>query len=236
MNHKELKQQVLIDLNTILNMSVQEIETKSQHTIPELCELFTTRHRKADITDVLQYESNRLPENWEIKHEQLMFSFPGSMAFDMVKMVKNGFSDGSEPKHKEKTKREYDYSGKELQQRIMNWRHAYQSKDGYTFIENYSSKTMYKEQVIEKYEKSKPNSPIRLCWKYITNPVELEGVHFAWQNPVVTVSCIENSVDHMAFKNKPFAKIEKTFTVNKIEVKDELNRTVGYKFENVLVA
>jgi len=166
---KELKQQVLTDLNTILEMSISEVENNTGEK-PE----------GMKTEDYLFCNQEFLPETWELKHEQLSFSFPGSMIDGITKMVKSKFPEGKTSKHKNKTRKWNDLNGKDFQICVMEMREDFYGKEYLTDKQNLDSR----RGVIQKYKKSVNGDLIRLCWKFITDQCELEGVHFAWVNPV----------------------------------------------------
>jgi len=62
--------------------------------------------------------------------------------------------------------------GKSMQSKVMELREDWQD------IEKRNS-------ILNQYKRAGKNDIIRLCWKFITDPRELEGIHFAWVNPVV---------------------------------------------------
>ena len=62
--------------------------------------------------------------------------------------------------------------GKSMQSKVMELREDWQD------IEKRNS-------ILNQYKRAGKNDIIRLCWKFITDARELEGVHFAWINPVV---------------------------------------------------
>jgi hypothetical protein len=170
MKTQELKQQVMNDLNDILEMSISEIEKQ-----------WEPKSEGMKTEDYLCYNQDVLPETWEIKHEQLSFSFPGTMAHSIAKMVKSKFPNGKIPKNRDKTKRQHDFNCKGFQGYVMELREFYNGREYVSDDDNMAAK----KDVIKKYENSKPCDLIRLCWKFITDPDELEGVHFPWVNPVV---------------------------------------------------
>ena len=63
-------------------------------------------------------------------------------------------------------------NGKMMQAGVMELRQRWQD------VEKRNS-------ILNQYKRAGKNDLIRLCWKFITDARELEGIHFAWVNPVV---------------------------------------------------
>ena len=177
MNAKQIKNQVLSDLAEIQSMCIAEIGGFAEFN--------------GSAEDFIWQNRKELPENWQIQ-EML---FPSDMVPKLLKKVKSDFPNGDEPKHKEKTKKQNDANGIELQKYIHELRQTYQAKtdypEGYTMAIGkkwFSGAELNKKILAEKDAIKKlaaKNDLVAQCWAYISNPKELEGVHYAWVNPVV---------------------------------------------------
>ena len=90
---------------------------------------------------------------------------------------------------------------KEFQRKIQDLREVYQRKadlpEGMSVC--IGGKWMNNKDIISKKQAIKKMAEtdelVRLCWKYISNPVELEGVHVAWkEEPKVIFEPIKETV------------------------------------------
>ena len=148
------------ELNLILKNSLSDIEIQVGKKPEEI-----------KIEDWLFNNREYLPE----KHELKNCSFPGYYVATILKR----FPDDRKAKHKTKTRKWNDLNGKDFQICVMEMREDFQGKGYLTGKQSLDSR----RGVIKKYKKSLKNDLVRLCWKFITDEKELEGVHYPWLDP-----------------------------------------------------
>lgn len=180
MNAKQIKNQVLTDLTEIQSMCIAEIGGFAEFN--------------GDSEEFIWQNRKGLPENWQLKHEQLEINFPSSMVPALLKKVKSEFPSGIAPKSNGIGTGAQTRS-KNLQKYIHELRVKYQAKtdypEGYTMAIGkkwFSGAELNKKILAEKArikKEAEKNGIVRDCWAYISDPRELEGVHYAWVNPVV---------------------------------------------------
>lgn len=213
MKTKDLKNSVLEELQLISDLAMEDVKNdglelgyieerlKSCKTPKKLAE------EKDEIIGLLYRHSywDKTKENmYEIDFDGQTFAFPLNIVNSVQYSIKNNWPEGKEPTHKNWTKRVLDSNANELQKKVMEWREDYNIeietfesvKKYYSWLDDSSIENKVielnnnslaaKERVKREYKKSKPGDLIRLCWKFITDSRELEGVHFAWVDPKVT--------------------------------------------------
>lgn len=202
MKTKDLKNEVLSELELISEMALTDVknDNKTDFDIDKwLKEVSPNNKKLAEKTDeIITYNLHLFHElNFDIKTENGEYCFLLGNTNTLAYSIKNNWPDGKEPKHREKTRKQNDYNGLNLQDYIMELRHDFNRKEivynpekeyflpKWKVDEINENSALAKQRVLNTYEKSKPNDLIRLCWKFIRNPAELEGVHYHWINPTV---------------------------------------------------
>jgi len=205
MNAKEHKIAVLSELQEIQKMCISEVEEMTGEKFAEF---------SGDVDMFFRQCWRDLPENWQIKTGQAEINFPSDQVCSVLAGVRKNYPQ-TEPKHTGSGYIRKSLSAAQYQREVENMRQLYKTEP---------------EKVKRLSEKS---DLIRLCWKYISDPNEVEGVHFAWINPVVKCHVIENSEEHLAFAKNPFAEIIETVNVKKIPIRENGNSRAiyGYKYE-----
>jgi hypothetical protein len=193
MEHKNLKNKVLNDLQLIIDLAMEDVKNNSGTT--DHLQNFSGK-KLAEQKDGLiakgygsRWSGN--PTLFSIETDSQKIEFPASYSNSLRYAIKNGWGDGTTKQPVKNRRKELEARGNGLQEMIMTYRlacingsHSYEYNMGIYF--GYTkTKTIFREEVIELYEKSKPDDLIRLCWKFITDTKELEGVHYPWINPVV---------------------------------------------------
>lgn len=212
MNHLELKNKVLSELQLISDMAIQDVKNNnknldiddflSDHKLNERYDWvavpISNNKKLAEKKDELI--SFVYPSNWRHTEDDNLISIDTFAGFFKIPInstnqihyaIKNGWGNGKS-KPTTISKRILDFNGIELQKKIMIYRNAY-LYGSCSYEESTSSYFGYKrtakmsrEEVVTKYKNSKPGDLIRSCWKFITNPETLEGVHTPWVDPQVT--------------------------------------------------
>jgi len=198
MKHLELKNSVLSDLQLITDLAIEDIKNDNvkngwKDDTDEFIENgeWFDKKRENRIYELIRRNYDLFPaENIELEYCRGKYTFPIQQAPILQKEIKSKWGNGKFSV-KNKTTHQLNDRSKDLQKQIMNYREAYQN-GSYTYNEYqgsyfgyYETKTIFKEQVIQMYERSEPGDIIRLCWKFITSPETLEGVHTTWVDPQV---------------------------------------------------
>jgi len=197
MENLEIKNNVLNELNNILNISVQKIEEETGENLQEFIK--RNSYFKSNIDEFLSMNSYLLPDLLDISLNGFKMNFPSLSVAWLITDVKSKFPKDVIPKNRSKSKKQNDYSGLELQRRICIYREAYQNGISYDYPK-YSRGEITKKTVENLYNKSKPNDLICLCWKYITDPRNLEGIHYHWENPVAKYEPYDDANNKHPFK------------------------------------
>ena len=186
MNAKQLKTAFISDIDALIKLTAEDVSKGFEYTLESFIEVQEplTPKKRLEITEKYLRLHELSDENISFEYGAAKYELSPVLSVYLRGIVSAKFPNGSKPEQKEKSKKEQDKNGLDFQQKIKIYRDAYQNGETEYKIWGYFSeswKTMYKEEVIEKYEKAAENDLIRLCWKYITNPAEVEGVNVAWK-------------------------------------------------------
>lgn len=177
MNAKQLKTAFLSDIDALIQLTAEDISKGFEYTLDSFIEVQEplTPKKRIEITENylrLQECSN---ENFSFKYGAAKYELSPIMAPSIRAGVIH-FPEGKNPTSNGSGTRR-NMRAKQMQKKIDDFRERYQGREYVKPEENEAAKTA----VIREYKKAGENDLIRLCWKYITNPAEVEGVNVAWK-------------------------------------------------------
>lgn len=177
MNAKQIKTAFLSDIDALIDLTKEQAEKQSGYTLDSYIEVYGNIpvKKRNELTETFLMQADGADQNWDFEYGSFKCSFTPEWAM-MIRKGVSHFPSGSAPTSTG-TGTHRDLRAKEMQKEISILREFYHGRSYVTEQQN----TDAKNSVIRKYKKAGENDLIRLCWKYITNPVDLEGVHIAWE-------------------------------------------------------
>lgn len=188
MNAKQIKTAFLSDIDALIDLTKEQAEKQNGYTLESYIEVYGNIpvKKRNQLTETFLMQADGADQNWDFQYGDFKCSFTPEWAM-MIRKGVSHFPQGSSPTSTG-TVTHRDLRAKEMQKGISLLRELYHGRSYVTEQQN----TDAKNSVIRQYKKAGENDLIRLCWKYITNPVDLEGVHIAWENePVVKFEAYE---------------------------------------------
>ena len=177
MNAKQLKSAFLSDIDALIEITAEDAREANGCTLASLLEVQEplTPKKRAEITENYLKWAEGSRDNWSFEYGAGKYEFSPVMAPSIRagvihfpegnKQTSNGTGTGK------------NLRCNQMQEKIADMRELYQGRSYVKPEENEAQKN----RIIMEYKKAAKGDLIRLCWSYITNPVELEGVHVAWK-------------------------------------------------------
>lgn len=184
MKATEIKNNVINDLNLVVNLAIEQAEKGNClfDTLDEYIEKTgaNTPDKKEQATrDFIFYSdaSEVLDERFSLKYGQFEMNFDVQLAIYLPRKVKNGFGNGETKQPTKNKASELNHNAKRMQSIIADLRQDYHGVDHLDAEQNESRK----KAVILAYKKANENDLIKLCWKWIISPLNIEGVHIPYK-------------------------------------------------------
>lgn len=173
MNLNEIKQAAIADLELLVEMAIKEAE-HDRYTFESYKEVRSPKNAKEldkitfdflDMSGKRWKFENAVDEQWSFKYGSFEFSCSILQAIDIKRQLKNIAE--CPKKASEKTGRMPNINSNRFQAGIAELRRIYQQ----------GNET---DEIIKQHKKAGKNDLIRLCWKYITDPVKTEGINLPY--------------------------------------------------------
>lgn len=171
MNATEIKNNAISDLELLVEMAINEAEISYKYSFSEFYQsgITHTRRRKKPTeidskSDFISYSDNSKLD-FNLKYDRFEFNFPLSQSVYLIPAFKNLHE--CPKKASDKTGRVPNDNSNRFQSQIAELRRIYQQGNE-------------SDVIINQHKKAGKNDLIRLCWKYITNPVQAEGINLPY--------------------------------------------------------
>lgn len=178
MNSNEIKNAAILDLEMLVEMAIKEAE-KTPGSFDENMQNRNpkTGDKKDDCTfDFIRQSGDwnfdyQMAENWNFKYDSFKFSCSILQAIHLIRPLKR-ISDC--PKvATSKAGKPNNNNSNAFQLQISKYRRIHQL----SYYGEPETGLKAKNDLIGQYKKSGQSDLIRLCWKYITNPAQIEGIN-----------------------------------------------------------
>jgi hypothetical protein len=215
----DLKNKAMDELKELINLAIDETERQgclfSEYY--NIKQPKTSDQMENTLYEFLLYNDKKgnMDNIWELQYDNFKMSMPLSQVVFMIRRIKNGFGNGKSEQPTKNKQSELNVRSKKLQQQIEDWRKIYNRKlidaemvkdiPYYTtkIITEYNDNVIWeKQKVMNVWDNSAKNDIIRLCWKYITNPNEIEGINTPYmEEPKATFTPYCECIDLPKFVN-----------------------------------
>lgn len=174
-----IKNKAIGDIQAVLNIAIETAEKNgafswslSEHIQKKQAK--TPEKREDAIQEYLQYSdaSELLSEKITLKYDLFECNFMLGESIWLGRKIKNGFGNGKTEQPTKNKPSILNIRSKKMQSEIADLRADYHGRAHWSPEANESAK----KAVLLAYKKAQPNDLIRLCWKWITNPNNIEGV------------------------------------------------------------
>jgi hypothetical protein len=179
-----IKNKAIGDIQAVLEIAIETAEKNGAFSWPlsehiQKKQAKTPDKREDAIQEYLQYSdaSELLTEKITLEYDLFQCDFMVGDSIWLGRRIKNGFGNGKSEQPTKNKPSELNFRSKTFQSKIANLRADYQRAAYFPSKEAESAK----KAVLLSYKKAQPNDLIRLCWKWITNPKYIEGIHTAYK-------------------------------------------------------
>ena len=178
-----IKNKAIGDIQAVLEIAIETAEKNGAFSYPlsehlDKKQAKTPDKREDAIHEYLQYSdaSELLAEKITLKYDLFECNFMLGESIWLGRRIKNGFGNGKSEQPTKNKASVLNVRSKKLQAEISDLRADYHGEKYWSD----ESKASAKKAVLLAYKKAQPNDLIRLCWKWITNPENIEGVNIPY--------------------------------------------------------